>query len=161
MFTLLNVSFPKGGLALRVVLQKVNHASVTIDGKTVGKIRRGYMLLVGFAPNDGDEQLDYLVHKIVNLRVFEDDQGKMNKGLADVGGAILSISQFTLYADTKHGNRPGFSKAAKPTIAEPLYDRFNKKLAATGVHVETGHFGADMQVDLENDGPTTIIYEKD
>lgn len=145
---------------MRVVLQKVNHAKVTIDGQIVGQIKKGYMLLVGFAPDDGDEQLDYLVHKIVNLRVFEDENGKMNKGLRDVDGAILSISQFTLYADTKHGNRPGFTGAAKPAIAEPLYERFNKKLAATGVHVETGRFGADMQVDLENDGPTTIIYEK-
>lgn len=145
---------------MRVVLQKVSHAQVAIDGTIVGKIGQGYMLLVGFAPNDGDEQLDYLVHKITNLRVFEDENGKMNKGLRDVGGAILSISQFTLYADTRHGNRPGFTGAAKPEIAEPLYDRFNKKLAATGIHVETGHFGADMQVDLENDGPVTIIYEK-
>lgn len=145
---------------MRVVLQKVNRAQVTIDGTVVGKIGRGYMLLVGFAPEDGDEQLDYLVHKIVNLRVFEDESGKMNKGLKDVDGAILSISQFTLYADTRHGNRPGFTDAAKPEIAAPLYERFNRKLAATGVHVEIGRFGADMQVDLENDGPTTIIYEK-
>lgn len=145
---------------MRVVLQKVNRAQVTIDGTVVGKIGRGYMLLVGFAPEDGDEQLDYLVHKIVNLRVFEDESGKMNKGLKDVDGAILSISQFTLYADTRHGNRPGFTDAAKPEIAAPLYEQFNRKLAATGVHVETGRFGADMQVDLENDGPTTIIYEK-
>lgn len=145
---------------MRVVLQKVNHAQVTIDGQVVGKIQKGYMLLVGFAPDDGDEQLDYLVHKITNLRVFEDENGKMNKGLRDVNGSILSISQFTLYADTKHGNRPGFTDAAKPEIAEPLYTRFNKKLAATGIHVETGRFGAEMKVDLENDGPTTIIYEK-
>ena len=145
---------------MRVVLQKVNHAAVSIDGEVVGSIKRGYMLLVGFAPDDGDEQLDYLVHKIVNLRVFEDENGKMNKGLKDVDGAILSISQFTLYADTKHGNRPGFTGAARPEIAEPLYNRFNEKLAGTGVHVETGRFGADMEVDLENDGPTTIIYEK-
>ena len=145
---------------MRVVLQKVNHASVTIKGCVVGQIQQGYMLLVGFAPTDTDEQLDYLVHKIVNLRVFEDKDGKMNYSIKDVGGAILSISQFTLYADTKHGNRPGFSKAARPDIAEPLYERFNKKLAAAGIHVETGHFGADMQVALENDGPTTIIYER-
>lgn len=145
---------------MRVVLQKVNHASVSIDGEVVGAIERGYMLLVGFAPDDGDEQLDYLVHKIVNLRVFEDQNGKMNLGLQDVDGAILSISQFTLYADTRHGNRPGFTDAARPEIAEPLYQRFNEKLAATGVHVETGRFGAEMKVDLENDGPTTIIYEK-
>lgn len=146
---------------MRVIVQKVNHAAVTIDGQTVGQINRGFMLLVGFEDGDSDEELDYLVHKIVNLRVFEDDQGKMNLSLKDVDGAILSVSQFTLYADTKHGNRPGFSKAAKPAIAEPLYDRFNQKLAATGTHVETGHFGADMKVDLENDGPTTIIYDTD
>ncbi|MCH3922645.1 D-aminoacyl-tRNA deacylase [Limosilactobacillus sp.] len=145
---------------MRIVLQKVSHAQVSIDGTVVGKIGPGYMLLVGFAPDDTDEQLDYLVHKVVNLRVFEDENGKMNKGLKDVNGEILSISQFTLYADTRHGNRPGFTDAARPEIAEPLYDRFNEKLAATGVHVETGRFGADMQVDLENDGPITIIYEK-
>ena len=145
---------------MRVVLQKVTHASVSIDGEVVGAIKRGYMLLVGVAPDDGDEQLDYLVHKIVNLRVFEDQNGKMTLGLQDVDSAILSISQFTLYADTRHGNRPGFTDAARPEIAEPLYQRFNEKLAATGVHVETGRFGAEMKVDLENDGPTTIIYEK-
>ena len=145
---------------MRVVLQKVNHAAVSIDNAVVGKINQGYLLLVGFAPDDGEEQIDYLVHKIVNLRVFEDQNGKMNLGLRDVDGAILSISQFTLYADTRHGNRPGFTDAARPEIAEPLYQRFNEKLAATGVHVETGQFGAEMKVDLENDGPTTIIYEK-
>lgn len=145
---------------MRVVLQKVNQARVTVDGQVVGKIGRGYLLLVGFAPDDGEEQLDYLVHKITNLRVFEDENGKMNQGLRDVDGEILSISQFTLYADTKHGNRPGFSNAARPEIAEPLYDQFNQKLAATGIHVETGRFGAMMKVELENDGPTTIIYER-
>lgn len=145
---------------MRVVLQKVNHAQVTIDQEVVGKIGVGYMLLVGFAPEDGEEQLDYLVHKIINVRIFEDEDGKMNLGLNDVQGAILSVSQFTLYADTKHGNRPGFSLAAKPDIAEPLYNLFNEKLRSAGVHVETGHFGAEMQIELENDGPTTIIYEK-
>jgi D-tyrosyl-tRNA(Tyr) deacylase len=145
---------------MRVVLQKVNHAQVTIDQEVVGKIGVGYMLLVGFAPEDGEEQLDYLVHKIINVRIFEDEDGKMNLGLNDVQGDILSVSQFTLYADTKHGNRPGFSLAAKPDIAEPLYNLFNEKLRAAGVHVETGHFGAEMQIELENDGPTTIIYEK-
>lgn len=145
---------------MRVVLQKVNHAQVTIERQVVGKIDQGYMLLVGFAPEDTEATIDYLVHKIVNVRIFEDADGKMNLGLNDVDGAILSVSQFTLYADTKHGNRPGFSLAAKPEIAEPLYEQFNQKLRATGVHVETGHFGAEMQIDLENDGPTTIIYEK-
>ncbi|MDM8219596.1 D-aminoacyl-tRNA deacylase [Limosilactobacillus mucosae] len=145
---------------MRVVLQRVNHAAVSIDGETVGQIKKGYLLLVGLAPDDNDDQLDWMVHKIVNLRVFEDENGKLNRALADVAGEILSISQFTLYADVKRGNRPGFSKAAKPEIAEPLYDRFNEKLRAAGVHVETGRFGADMKVELENDGPVTIIYEK-
>lgn len=145
---------------MRVVLQRVNHAAVRIDGETVGQIQKGYLLLVGLAPEDTDEQLDWMVHKIVNLRVFEDENGKLNRALADVNGEILSISQFTLYADAKHGNRPGFSKAAKPEIAAPLYDRFNEKLRQAGMHVETGRFGADMKVELENDGPVTILYEK-
>ena len=137
---------------MRVVLQRVNHAAVRIDGETVGQIQKGYLLLVGLAPEDTDEQLDWMVHKIVNLRVFEDENGKLNRALADVNGEILSISQFTLYADVKHGNRPGFSKAAKPEIAAPLYDRFNEKLRQAGVHVETGRFGADMKVELERSG---------
>ena len=145
---------------MRVVLQRVNHAAVRIDGETVGQIQKGYLLLVGLAPEDTDEQLDWMVHKIVNLRVFEDENGKLNRALADVNGEILSISQFTLYADVKHGNRPGFPKAAKPEVAAPLYDRFNEKLRQAGVHVETGRFGADMKVELENDGPVTILYEK-
>lgn len=145
---------------MRVVLQRVNHAQVSVNGEVIGKIGKGYMLLVGFGPDDTEETLDYMVHKITNLRVFESEPGKMNLGLRDVDGAILSISQFTLYADVKHGNRPGFSKAAKPSLAEPLYDQFNQKLAATGIPVATGQFGADMKVDLENDGPVTIWYEK-
>lgn len=145
---------------MRVVLQRVNHAQVSVDGTVIGKIGKGYMLLVGFGPDDNEATLDYMVHKITNLRVFESEPGKMNLGLADVNGAILSISQFTLYADVKHGNRPGFSKAAKPSLAEPLYHQFNEKLAATGIPVATGEFGADMKVDLENDGPVTILYEK-
>lgn len=159
MFTLSNGLFDRRAL-VRVILQKVNHAAVSIDDEVVGKIGLGYFLLVGFAPDDTEEKLDYLVHKITNLRVFEDENGKMNKGLRDVNGAILSVSQFTLYVDTKHGNRPGFSQAARPEIAEPLYDLFNQKLAATGIPIETGHFGAMMKIDLENDGPTTIIYER-
>lgn len=145
---------------MRVVLQRVNHAQVSVDGQVIGKIGKGYMLLVGFGPDDTEETLDYMVHKITNLRVFESEPGKMNLGLKDVDGSILSISQFTLYADVKHGNRPGFSKAAKPSLAEPLYNKFNDKLKATGIPVETGQFGADMKVDLENDGPVTILYEK-
>ncbi|MBM6754283.1 D-tyrosyl-tRNA(Tyr) deacylase [Lactobacillus alvi] len=145
---------------MRVLLQRVNHAQVKIDGEIVGKIQKGYLLLVGFAPDDTSDKIDYLVHKITNLRVFESEPGKMNLGLKDVNGEILSVSQFTLYADVKKGNRPGFSNAAKPDLAQPLYEEFNQKLAATGIHVETGHFGADMKVELENDGPVTIMYEK-
>lgn len=145
---------------MRVVVQRVSKAQVSIDEQVVGKINQGFVLLVGIAPDDGDEQLDYLVRKITNLRVFSDVDGKMNASLADINGEILSISQFTLYADTKKGNRPSFTGAAKPEIAAPLYDEFNRRLAATGIHVETGEFGADMQVELVNDGPVTIIYEK-
>ena len=145
---------------MRIVLQRVNQAQVSVDEKVIGKIGKGYMLLVGFGPDDTEDTLDYMVHKVTNLRVFESEPGKMDLGLTDVNGAILSISQFTLYADVKHGNRPGFSKAAKPSLAKPLYEKLNQKLAATGIHVETGEFGADMKVDLENDGPVTILYEK-
>lgn len=145
---------------MRVVLQRVKHASVSVDGQVIGQIKQGYMLLVGFGPKDDEAVLDWMVHKVTNLRVFESEPGKMNLGLKDVNGSILSISQFTLYADVKHGNRPGFSKAAKPDFAAKLYDQFNQKLKDTGIPVQTGHFGADMQVDLVNDGPVTILYEK-
>lgn len=145
---------------MRIVLQRVKHASVSVDNEVIGQIQRGYMLLVGFGPDDNEETLDWMVHKVTNLRVFESEPGKMNLGLKDVNGAILSISQFTLYADVKHGNRPGFSQATKPALASKLYDQFNAKLRATGIPVETGRFGADMQVNLLNDGPVTILYEK-
>lgn len=145
---------------MRIVLQRVKHASVSVNNEVIGQIQQGYMLLVGFGPDDNEETLDWMVHKVTNLRVFESEPGKMNLGLKDVNGAILSISQFTLYADVKHGNRPGFSQAAKPALASKLYDQFNAKLRATGIPVETGRFGADMQVDLLNDGPVTILYEK-
>lgn len=144
---------------MRVVLQRVQEATVSIEGAVVGQINQGYLLLVGFGPEDTEATLDYLVHKIVNLRVFESKPGKMDRNIGQVGGAILSVSQFTLYADLSHGNRPGFTTAAKPALARPLYDQFNQKLAATGIPVATGRFGADMQVHLVNDGPVTIIYE--
>ena len=145
---------------MRVVLQKVNRAQVTIDGTVVGKIGRGYMLLVGFAPEDGDEQLDYLVHKIVNLRVFDDENGVMNKSILDIGGDILVISQFTLHASTKKGNRPSYIRAAKPEISIPLYEQFCKELSlALGKEIGTGEFGADMKVELLNDGPVTICMD--
>lgn len=145
---------------MKVVLQRVKQAQVTVDEEVIGKIGTGFLLLVGFGPDDNDETLDYLVHKITNLRVFEDEAGKLNLSLKDVQGSILSVSQFTLYANTKKGNRPSFMEAAQPEQATQLYDDFNHRLAATGIPVATGKFGANMQVSLINDGPVTIIYEK-
>ncbi|ATF41332.1 D-tyrosyl-tRNA(Tyr) deacylase [Weissella paramesenteroides] len=144
---------------MRIVLQRVKSASVSIDETVVGKIGVGYVLLVGIADNDTEAELDYLVRKITKLRVFEDLVGKMNLAIEDVGGQILSISQFTLYADTKKGNRPSFTKAGAPDFADKMYQLFNKKLRDTGLTVETGEFGANMQVQLINDGPVTIIFD--
>lgn len=144
---------------MRIVLQRVKSASVSIDETVVGKIGVGYVLLVGIADNDMEAELDYLVRKITKLRVFEDLVGKMNLAIEDVGGQILSISQFTLYADTKKGNRPSFTKAGAPDFADKMYQLFNKKLRDTGLTVETGEFGANMQVQLINDGPVTIIFD--
>lgn len=146
---------------MKVILQRVSEASVTVAGNQLGAIEQGFMLLVGVQDADTDAELDYLVRKITNLRVFEDQAGKMSLSLTDVAGAILSISQFTLYADTRKGNRPSFTAAGAPDFAKKMYDRFNTKLAATGVHVETGEFGADMKVSLVNDGPVTIVFDTD
>ena len=146
---------------MRVVLQRVSSASVTIDDQEVGAIGQGYMLLVAIQDADTEAELDYLVRKITGLRVFEDEAGKMNLSIQDVGGSILSISQFTLYADTRRGNRPSFTDAGAPAYAEKMYDQFNTKLAATGLTVATGEFGADMKVSLVNDGPVTIIFDTD
>ncbi|MSD84495.1 D-tyrosyl-tRNA(Tyr) deacylase [Lactobacillus curvatus] len=144
---------------MRVVLQRVSQASVTIDQTIVGKINRGFLLLVGICDDDTEADLDYLVKKISQLRVFEDQNGKMNLALAQVDGAILSVSQFTLFANTKKGNRPSFIAAGQPDVAKRLYEQFNQKLAATGIDVATGTFGADMQVALVNDGPVTILFD--
>ena len=144
---------------MRVVLQRVNHAQVTIDGQVVGKIGKGYLLLVGFGPQDTLATLEYLAHKIVNLRVFESEPGKMNLGLKDVGGEILSISQFTLYADCKKGNRPSFIKAGEPGMADALYERFMERCRTHVAQVEKGRFGADMKVELLNDGPFTLMLD--
>lgn len=144
---------------MRVVLQRVSQASVTIDQTIVGKINRGFLLLVGICDDDTEADLDYLVKKISQLRVFEDQDGKMNLALAQVDGAILSVSQFTLFANTKKGNRPSFTAAGQPDVAKRLYEQFNQKLAATGITVATGTFGADMQVALVNDGPVTILFD--
>ena len=146
---------------MRVVLQRVSSASVTVDGQELGAIDQGYMLLVAIQDADTEAELDYLVRKVTGLRVFEDEAGKMNLSIQDVGGSILSISQFTLYADTRRGNRPSFTDAGAPDYAEKMYDQFNTKLAATGLTVATGEFGADMKVSLVNDGPVTIIFDTD
>lgn len=146
---------------MRVVLQRVLSASVTVDDQELGAIAQGYMLLVAIQDADTEAGLDYLVRKITGLRVFEDEAGKMNLSIQDVGGSILSISQFTLYADTRRGNRPSFTDAGAPAYAEKMYDQFNTKLAATGLTVATGEFGADMKVSLVNDGPVTIIFDTD
>ena len=144
---------------MRVVLQRVAHASVKVDGEVIGKINQGFLLLVGITQSDTEEIVRKMAKKCAQLRVFEDENGKMNKGLADIHGEILSISQFTLYADCKKGRRPGFDKAARGDIAEPLYDRFNEEIRSYDIHVETGAFGADMKVELLNDGPVTIIFD--
>ena len=143
---------------MRIVIQRVSQASVTIDGKIAGEIQQGLLLLVGICPEDGQEDIEYAVRKISQMRIFSDDADKMNLSVQDVGGQILSISQFTLYADTKKGNRPAFTGAAKPNLATALYDQFNQQLAQI-VPVQTGEFGADMKVSLVNDGPVTIVLD--
>ncbi|MDB1749771.1 D-aminoacyl-tRNA deacylase [Enterococcus avium] len=144
---------------MRAVIQRVSEASVTIDEQVVGKIGRGFMILLGIHEEDTQEDADYLIRKIPLLRVFEDTEGKMNQSLQDVGGSVLSVSQFTLYADTKKGNRPSFVKAARPETAFPLYEYFNEGLRQAGLTVETGEFGGDMDVALVNDGPVTILFD--
>lgn len=145
---------------MKLVVQRVTKASVEVEGKIVGKINKGFMVLLGVAEGDSKEQADYLVKKLCNLRVFEDENEKMNLALKDVGGELLIISQFTLCADTTSGNRPSFTGAAKPDIANELYEYFCKKCSDNCIHVEKGIFGADMKVSLVNDGPVTIILEK-
>ena len=144
---------------MRVVLQRVAHASVKVDGEIIGKIQRGFLLLVGVTHDDAMEDMEYLVRKIVQMRIFEDEEGKLNRSIQDIGGEILSVSQFTLYADTKKGNRPSFSKAAPGDVALEMFEQFNGLLRDTGIPVETGQFGADMKVELLNDGPVTILLD--
>ena len=145
---------------MRVVVQRVLNASCTIDGKVYSEIEKGYLLLVGFTHTDSIKEVKYLAKKIANLRVFEDENGKMNLSLKIVNGKILSISQFTLYADTKDGNRPAFINAMKPQEASNLYDLFNEELRTYDIEVLTGVFGADMKINLLNDGPVTIVYDE-
>ena len=143
---------------MKVVIQRVKNASVTIDNKIYNSIENGFMILVGFTEGDDSTDIDYIVKKIVNLRVFDDEDGIMNKSILDVGGNILSISQFTLYADTKKGNRPSYINAMGGDKSTLLYDEFNKKLNEF-VETKAGIFGADMKINLTNDGPVTIIID--
>lgn len=145
---------------MRAVVTRVSSASVTIDGQVEGAIDKGYLILLGVGPSDNEAVCDKLAEKICNLRVFEDENGKMNLNLEQVGGAMLVVSQFTLYADTS-SRRPGFSHAAKPDLAVPLYQRFMDQCRARGFRVEHGRFGADMQVASVNDGPVTILYDSE
>ena len=144
---------------MRLVVQKVSQSSVKIEGEIVGAIDKGYMVLVGITNGDDELLVEKMVDKLVNLRIFEDENDKLNLSLLDVGGSVLSISQFTLYANCKKGRRPSFIDAAKPDISSPLYDFFNKKLEEKGINVERGVFGAMMEVSLINDGPLTIILD--
>ncbi|PAF40994.1 D-tyrosyl-tRNA(Tyr) deacylase [Terribacillus saccharophilus] len=144
---------------MKVVAQLSKEASVTVREEVIGKIGKGFMLLVGITHEDTEADIDYIVNKLIHLRVFEDADGKMNESLLQIGGEILSISQFTLYADTRKGRRPSFTDAAKPDIAIKLYEQFNQKLTEAGIHVETGEFGAHMDVQLINEGPITIILD--
>ena len=145
---------------MRILVQRSLESSVSVAGKTVGKINHGLVLLVGFTYGDSEKEIDYLINKVLHLRIFDDENGVMNKSILDVGGSILSISQFTLYADTKKGHRPSYSKALDSINAVKLYKIFNERLGKY-VKVETGEFGAEMMVNITNDGPITILLEKE
>ena len=145
---------------MRVLVQRVLSSSVEVEGKIVGSIDKGLNILVGFTDTDTSKEIDYMVDKVINLRIFDDENGVMNKSLLDVGGSILSISQFTLYADASKGRRPSYIKALSGDKATILYDEFNNKLRENNIKVETGIFGADMKVNILNDGPVTIFIEK-
>jgi len=144
---------------MRAVLTRVKSASVTIDGEVVGKIGQGFLILLGVGPNDTEKECRYLAEKALGLRVFEDENGKMNLDLATVGGEVLVVSQFTLYADVSHGRRPSFTGAAHPTVAIPLYEQFLQECADRGFKPQHGEFGADMKVASVNDGPVTILVD--
>ena len=145
---------------MRVILQRVSKARVTIDGRVAGAIDRGFCLLVGFTHSDREAEVEWMAEKISGLRLFSDAQGKMNLGLAECGGAVLVVSQFTLYGDAAKGRRPSFIDAARPEVAIPLYQHFLAALQARGLTVAAGEFGADMQVEIHNDGPVTMILER-
>lgn len=149
------------GVLMKIVVQRCKKANVTVEDKIVGQIEHGLVLLVGFTDSDTEKEMDYLVDKVLHLRIFDDEFGIMNHSILDVGGSILSVSQFTLYADTRKGRRPSYIKALRGEEAVKLYEKFNQKLSSHNLKVETGIFGADMQVSLINDGPITIILEKE
>ncbi|TGE10380.1 D-aminoacyl-tRNA deacylase [Hymenobacter fodinae] len=145
---------------MRTVIQRVRHASVTVDGRVTGNIGQGLLVLAGFAPTDDTRHLDWMARKLVQLRIFSDEEGKMNRSVQDVGGQVLVVSQFTLLADARKGNRPSYIGAAPPSVAIPLYEQFVGMLEQLlGQAVPTGEFGADMQVELLNDGPVTIVLD--
>ena len=145
---------------MRVVVQRVSQSNVKVSGEVIGEIKEGLMVLVSFVDEDNDTDLGWMTKKIINLRIFNDDEGKMNRSVQDLGGDILLISQFTLHGSTKKGNRPSFIKAAKPDFANVMYERFIKVLEQSlGKEIQTGEFGGDMKVSLVNDGPTTIIID--
>jgi|TARA_B100001063_G_C16754030_1_gene552026 D-tyrosyl-tRNA(Tyr) deacylase len=147
-------------IKMRVVVQRVSQSNVKVSGEVIGEIKDGLMVLVSFVDEDNDTDLDWMTKKIINLRIFNDDEGKMNRSVQDVAGDILLVSQFTLHGSTKKGNRPSFIKAAKPDFANVMYERFIKVLEQTlGKEIQTGEFGGDMKVSLINDGPTTIIID--
>lgn len=145
---------------MRLVIQRVKEAKVEVDGNIVGNIEKGFLILIGITHNDTKENADYLVKKVSNLRVFEDENGKMNLSIKDIKGQLLVVSQFTLYADCNNGNRPSFSNAANPEMANELYEYFCYRCKENGIEIQKGIFGADMKVKLLNDGPVTIILEK-
>jgi D-tyrosyl-tRNA(Tyr) deacylase len=145
---------------MRVVLQRVSHGSVTVENRTIAEIGPGLVILLGVGPGDSDDQIDTLVNKIANLRIFADEQGKINRSILEVGGGAIVVSQFTLYADTRKGRRPSFTDAAPPEVASPLVDCFAERLNQAGVPTQKGEFGAYMQVEIYNDGPVTIWMER-
>lgn len=146
---------------MRALIQRVKHASVTVEGNCIGKIEKGLLVLLGVGPQDTEKQADFLAEKCANLRIFVDENDKMNLSLLDIGGEMLVVSQFTLYADCKHGNRPSFIKAGKPDMANEMYEYIIAKCREQVETVETGEFGADMKVELLNDGPFTILLDSD
>jgi D-tyrosyl-tRNA(Tyr) deacylase len=145
---------------MRLLIQRVSHASVTVDQQTISKIGKGLLILLGIGHGDGEDQAAFLAEKTANLRIFEDEQGKTNLSVLDVKGEAIVVSQFTLYADTRKGRRPSFTDAALPEVAAPLVERFVELLRSHGVPTQTGKFGADMKVEIHNDGPVTIWLEK-